>query len=228
MSESPGGIDGRSRVLSAVESASSPLSVDDVCAATGLHANTVRTHLDVLLAAGSIVREQAEATGRGRPRWLYRVEQRVASPFRYLAEALTAQLAQSSDAALADAAAERWAQAIPTLPEAQDPDEAVHEAVDALNRLGFQAVASPVGDAIAVNGCPYTDIVDDNPVICTIHAALVDRLLEQTGQPVQVTSMDVWTRRDMCVARLNRPDLRPTRTISVNSSSSARLKGKNP
>ena len=81
-------------------------------------------------------------------------------------------------------AAERWAQALPDLPVAFSPDEAVAETTDALNRLGFNAIASPVGDAISVTGCPYADLVDDNPVICDIHTALVVRLLDQTGQPV--------------------------------------------
>ena len=63
---------------------------------------------------------------------------------------------------------------------------------------------------------PYVDLVDDNPVICDIHAALVGRLLEQTGQPVRVTSMDVWARPGVCVARLRRSDLVPTRTITID------------
>lgn len=212
-------------MLAAVDSALEPVTVDDVCAATGLHANTVRAHLDVLLASGSVVREPEESGGRGRPRWLYRRAQRVASPFRYLAEALTAQLSRSTDPSLADAAAERWAQAIPELPAAADPDAAVEEAVDALNRLGFHAIASPVGDAIAVTGCPYAALVDDTPVICDIHAALLERLLEQTGQPVEVAAMDVQAQRDMCVARLRRPDLEPTRTITLGESRTSTPEG---
>ena len=71
-----------------------------------------------------------------------------------------------------------------------------------------------MGDAITVTDCPYADLVDDNPVICDIHTALVVRLLNQTGQPVTVESMDVWARRGMCVARLNRPDIVPARVIT--------------
>jgi predicted ArsR family transcriptional regulator len=214
----PGNLDGRRRVLDAIESASEPLTVDDVCAATGLHPNTVRAHLDVLLAGESIAREPAETGGRGRPRWLYRRTEPVASPFRYLVEALTTQLSASADPELADAAAERWAQAIPELPVADSPDEAVSETVDALNRLGFRAVASPVGDAIALTGCPYAALVEQTPMICEIHTALMTRLLDQTKQPVGVEAMDVWARPGMCVARLNRADLQPTRTITVSAS----------
>ena len=208
--------DGRTRVQSAVDAAQRGLTVDDICTTTGLHANTVRGHLDVLLAAGSVTREAAETAGRGRPRWLYRAARGNSSPFRFLAEALTAQLARSGGDGVADEAAQRWAQAIPDLPVADSPDAAVAGTVGTLNRLGFNATTSPVGDAIAVTACPYVDLVDDNPVICDIHAALVGRLLEQTGQPVRVTSMDVWARPGVCVARLRRSDLVPTRTITID------------
>ena len=67
-----------------------------------------------------------------------------------------------------------------------------------------------------MTACPYVDLVGDNPVICDIHAALVGRLLEQTGQPVRVRSMDVWARPGVCVARLRRPALAPTRTITID------------
>lgn len=206
----------RTRIQQAIESADSPLSVEDIVERTGLHANTVRGHLDVLLAAGSVARDAADTGGRGRPRWLYRPASPQASPFQFLAQALSAQLARTDSAEFADTAAERWAQALPELPVAFSPDEAVDEATDALNRLGFNAIASPVGDAISVTGCPYADLVDDNPVICDIHTALVVRLLEQTGQPVELESMDIWARRGMCVARLRRPDIEPTRTIRTN------------
>lgn len=208
--------DGRSRVLAAVDAARAPVTVDEISTTTGLHANTVRGHLEVLLAAGSVSRETAETGGRGRPRWLYRSAQGAASPFRFLAEALTAQLARTGSAGLAEEAAERWARAIPDLPTADGPDEAVSEAVGALNRLGFSATASPVGDAIAVTTCPYADLVAENPVICDIHTALVGRLLGQTGQPVRVSAMEVWARPGVCVARLTRPDLEPARTITID------------
>lgn len=213
MTEATGAQESRARIQQVVDTADEPVSVEAIAERTGLHANTVRGHLDVLLASGAIAREAADTGGRGRPRWLYRAASPQASPFQFLAEALSAQLARSDGAEFAEAAAERWAHALPDLPVAFSPDEAVAEATDALNRLGFNAIASPVGDAISVTGCPYAELVEDNPVICDIHTALVVRLLDQTGQPVTLESMDIWARRGMCVARLSRPDVAPTRTI---------------
>ena len=216
MNESGGVQESRARIQQVIETAIEPMTVQMIVEATGLHANTVRGHLDVLLAGDLISREPAESPGRGRPKWLYRAVTPKASPFQFLAQALTVQLARADSAEFADDAAERWSKALPDLPVAQSPDEAVSETTDALNRLGFHATASPVGDAISVTQCPYAALVDDNPVICDIHTALVVRLLDQTGQPVTLDSMDIWARRGMCVARLNRPDIAPSRVITTN------------
>lgn len=214
MTEATG--DSRRRIQQAIEGADEPLTVEDVVGLTGLHANTVRGHLDVLLAGHHISRVPAHAQGRGRPRWLYRASAPKTSAFQYLAEALTAQLTHSSDPEMAEVAAARWAEALPDLPVADTPDMAVDEATEALSRLGFIASRNPVGDAISVSSCPYAELVADNPVICDIHASLVSRLLKQTGQPVTIESMDVWVRPGMCVARLRRPDVSPVRTITID------------
>ena len=213
MAEMPGTTESRSLVQQAVERSAAPVSVDDIAARTGLHANTVRGHLDVLIAHGTVTRDAAQASGRGRPRWLYRPAGTKPSPFQSLAEVLSRQLALVEDPALAERAAETWAQVLPDLPVASTPDDAVAGAADALNRLGFDAIVSPIGDAVIVKSCPYVDLIEDNPVICDIHTSLVSRLLKETGQPVTVEAMDVLPRPGICVARLRRPDLTPIRTI---------------
>jgi predicted ArsR family transcriptional regulator len=217
MSETRVTQESRGRVLAAIEVSDGPLTVEEISERTGLHANTVRGHLDVLLESGALTRDAADSAGRGRPRWLYSTSAPQASPFQALAEALSTQLSHVDDPGLSDRAAEQWARALPELPEASTPDEAVFEATGALNRLGFTAVTNPVGDAIAVTQCPYAALVDGNPVICDIHTALIARLLKQTGQPVTVGTVDVWARPGICIAHLNRPDLVAARTITANS-----------
>ncbi|MBI1352151.1 MAG: helix-turn-helix domain-containing protein [Actinomycetales bacterium] len=205
----------RDRIRGVLQASEVPVTVEQIAEQTGLHPNTVRGHLDVLIASGSVVREPAGPAGRGRPKWLYSASGSSASAVQFLAEALSAQLARADRPSLADQAAKRWADALPTLPKASDPDEAVAEAADALNRLGFTADVCRAGVAIDLTDCPYADLVDENPVICDIHTALVIRLLEQTGQPVTVESMDVWARPGLCRAHLNRPDLQPAWTIRI-------------
>lgn len=217
--------DSRARVLQAIEIAPDPVPVESIVETTRLHANTVRGHLDVLMAAGAVSRVAADVQGRGRPRWLYQLDAPRRSPFQALAEALSIELTSSADPAMASRAAERWARALPELPVSESPDEAVASTTDSLNRLGFSAQANPTGDAVSITNCPYADLVATNPAICDIHAALVGRLLEQTGQPVTIESMDVWVRPGLCVAHLRRPDLIPARTIRAEARGGSKSPG---
>lgn len=207
-------MESRARVLAAVTDAGR--TVEEISAEVGLHSNTVRTHLEVLVAAGSVVRANEATAKRGRPRQIYRRVALADSPFRALATALAAQLTQAESQKLADQAARTWSQVLEPIPKVSSIDAAVEFATDALNRLGFDARQSAVGDAISVRSCPYAQMVDQHPVICDIHAALVGRVLRETGQDVSLASMEVWTRPDQCVARLRRGDFLPSRTIVGN------------
>lgn len=210
----------RAQVLEAVTAEGQ--TVEQIASAVGLHANTVRTHLDVLVASGAVVRASQPSVGRGRPRQLFRRVGIQDSPFRALATALAAQLTQAQSAELAEQAAVTWSHALDPIPKAESIDDAITFATHALNRLGFDATLSAVGDAISVRSCPYAQMVDEHPVICDIHAALVGRVFKETGQPVSLESMEVWTRPGQCVARLRRGDFDPSRTILGNHDDTAR------
>lgn len=211
----------RDAVFRAISEAGEPIPIDGICAKTALHANTVRPHLDVLLATGRITREQGRSVGRGRPRWLYRpVETDAMRQRTKLADALVQALQGADSAELARAAAGRWAEQLD--PDhrpgpAQTADDAVLAAADSLTRLGFETTVTPLGDRIDLRSCPYADLVADRPVICDIHAALVLQLLEASGQPVELERFDVFPRPGVCTAHLRRGDQRPVRTITMRS-----------
>lgn len=207
----------RMRVLVAVESASAPQTIEEIADITGLHANTVRNHLEVLVAMEAVQREPLPASGRGRPRFAYRPAQ-TATPYENLASVLMEQLADvSTDESTVRTAAERWAGFAESGPSVDSPDAAVDTTVQALNRLGFTATPSDVGDAIVLHTCPYADLAERNPIICDIHAALISRLLESTHQPVSLHAVEIEPRPGMCVVRLDRPDLAPHRVIEPES-----------
>ncbi|MDR2997255.1 MAG: hypothetical protein LBU78_03960, partial [Microbacterium sp.] len=92
----------RERILREIEAR--PASTAELVAATGLHENTVRGHLERLLADGHIVREQEAPSGRGRPslRW-HAVGSETAAPYAGLAVALAEGLAGSSPRPAAEA-----------------------------------------------------------------------------------------------------------------------------
>ncbi len=204
----------RALILRMIEEAGAPLNVEDLTERTGLHANTVRGHLDILLATNVISREPHSTTSRGRPRWLYAMTSGHTSPYQQLAEVLASELSRIGDDTAARVA-DLWANLLPPLHAAQNSDEAVAEAAAALEQLGFSTSVNPSGDAITVTDCPYSALVEANPVICDIHASLVARVFAQIGQPVTLDSMDVWVRPGLCVAHLSRADLAPARIISA-------------
>jgi predicted ArsR family transcriptional regulator len=205
----------RDNILRIVQAADGALSVEDISANAGLHVNTVRTHLEVLRAAGSVQRTRGPSSGRGRPRWLYTAGV-TSDPYALLAADLGATLQDARDPALADEAAARWREADQVAHErADDPDEAVDVAARALGRLGFEVDVSPVGDAIYLGQCPYASLIAAHPVICDIHAKAVEQVLAGTGQPVELQSVDVFPRRGVCVAHLRRTDVVPQRVVEA-------------
>lgn len=209
----------REQIAELLRSSGKPMLIEDLCAATGLHANTVRGHLDVLVASGEVTRRRAAAQGRGRPPWLYAgaaPEHRLVDDLRSMLDAQLA-LQDGTDEAFIAEAAERWAAAMgpdfsPGI--ASTPGEAVETAAAALDAVGFSPEVSPLGDTIALRTCPYASLVADHPVICDIHTVLLTDLLDRTGQGVEVEQMQVWATPSACLARLRRPDMTPQRVIT--------------
>jgi|GEM_PF-503265 predicted ArsR family transcriptional regulator len=204
----------REAIAALVTQAEAPLSVEDLAEATNLHINTVRTHLDVLRAAGRVERVQEESQGRGRPKWLYRATGGDDLQHR-LATELTQALQGAHDPLLAEQAASLWRKAQNVSQQtAGTPDEAVAVVAQALAALGFDVDVSPVGDAVYLGQCPYAALVADHPVICDIHAKALEQVLAGTGQDIELESMDVFPRPGVCVAHLRRPDVVPARVVS--------------
>lgn len=203
----------RAQILSTLQTQAREFSIEELAQLTGLHANTVRAHLDVLTAGGHIVRTQVAPHGRGRPPLSYRATEDARAPYDELSRVLHEALGAAQAPDLARRTAERWADSLAPQPLASTPDEAVDHAVDSLHAVGFTAEASPLKDSITVGACPFAALVDEHPVICAIHTELLVTALTASGQEVGVEGMDVWVRPALCRARLARPDLEPARTI---------------
>ena len=207
--------DSRAQIRHLIETAEEPVSVEWLCSRTDLHPNTVRGHLEVLLAAGQIARAPGRREGRGRPPMLYRAVGPESPIYQELVTALVAELGDSTEPALIDDAADRWAEVVDHSGSAQSIDEALEQAAKALNQLGFSAHVSSVGDTITLGSCPYAALIREQPVICDIHTALLRELLARTGQPVAVKDMQVWAAPGICRTHLHRPDRQPVRVIDV-------------
>lgn len=211
----------RDQIRMLVTGATEPVGVEELSAATGLHANTVRAHLDVLVATGEVERRRGPARGRGRPPWLYSATDQADELVEDLREVLQNQLGLGETSAHNEAfirdAAQRWADVVAPAGDpaaATTPAAAVELAAAALTEVGFDAEQSPLGDTVALRACPYAPLINDHPIICDIHTALLQELLDRTGQGVRVREMEVWPTPTACLARLDRPDLAPRRVIT--------------
>ena len=210
--DAPGG-DSRAAVLGFIESSADSVRVEEIAEAVGLHPNTVRGHLDALLAAKRVTRTPDQRSTRGRPHWLYTAT--ASTTVRELSRALDQELDRASASEVSRLAAATWAEIGPDVQGAATPDEAVDRATEALTGLGFDAVRNTVGDEITLRACPYADLVREHPVICDIHAELLGEVLTRTRQPVTVEGLDVFPRPGLCVAHLRRPDTDPEWVVSM-------------
>ncbi|WP_199548443.1 metalloregulator ArsR/SmtB family transcription factor [Streptomyces sp. N35] len=176
----------RRRLMSLLREADGLLAMDELTAATGLSAATVRHHLAALAEAGLVRAERSAGTGRGRPKLLYAAVPAVPGggdedrAYRDLAGALVDALA--ADAPSARDAGRTWggrlARAAPPAPAGRRVDAPAP-------RLGFdpETVPAPAGtDRILLHGCPYRELARKTPeVVCALHQGLLDGLLEGDG-----------------------------------------------
>jgi predicted ArsR family transcriptional regulator len=206
------GGDSRAAVLEFIEAANDVVRVAQIAEAVGLHPNTVRGHLDALLASGRITRVPDQRSTRGRPHWLY--SGTASASIRELARALDSELDRASAPDVARLAAATWAEAGPDVGPVETLEAAVDQATRVLTDFGFEAVRNPVGDEITLRACPYASLVAEHPVICDIHAGLLTEVLKRTGQPVSLRQLDVFPRPDLCVAHLNRADAAPVWSVT--------------
>lgn len=203
----------RAHLLATLQADPREFSIDELAALVGLHANTVRAHLDVLVAAGHVERIQGRPHGRGRPPLAFKATADARAPYDELSRVLSESLGVAKSPDLARRTAERWAQSLDPQPIATTADQAVDQAVESLHAVGFSAEASPLKDSITIGTCPFAELVEEHPIICAIHTELLSTVLSASGQEVEVEAMDVWVRPTLCRARLTRPDQKPARTI---------------
>ncbi|MGN6521715.1 MAG: helix-turn-helix transcriptional regulator, partial [Actinomycetes bacterium] len=183
----------RAALLDALRESAAPLSIAELAAAVGLHANTVRSHLDQLERAGYVLSETEPPRGPGRPRTVYRATaaSEEGRNYRLLAELLTRHLAATSpdptQAAVAAgrafatagevSAGEVTAGEVTAGEATAGEDAAQPEAAQALSTLvqiladsGFAPEVAPDGASIALRHCPFKELAQaQRDVVCGVH-----------------------------------------------------------
>lgn len=204
----------RARVLSALQDAGEPLAVGDVAARVRLHPNTVRFHLDALVAAGAVGRTTEDRDLPGRPRTLYSARPDAERPgrrsYRLLAEILagsiTAESAEPGQSATR--AGQAWGRYLADRPppfQRVDADSALHQLVDVLDDIGFspESVDTEGGQQIRLHHCPFRETAEHHrEVVCSVHLGLMQGLLDEIGAPVEVTRLDPFVEPALCIAHV--------------------------
>lgn len=195
----------RVRLLDLLEAAGGPLSSEELAARAGLHPNTVRAHLELLVEAGLASTALELRTRPGRPRRLFAAgsrPERREHDHEQLAGALAAALDPLPDGPrLAEDAGRSWGRLLVDPTPAPSPEAAVERIVDLLAEHGFAPEAR--GAEISMCNCPFRDVAARyERVVCALHKGLLNGALERVGAPVRVAEIHPWAKPGRCLAFL--------------------------
>lgn len=199
----------RRAVLDAVRDAAEPRGVEELAGALGVHANTVRFHLDALVAEGAVSRRTQAPVGRGRPRTVYTgtpgMDRGGARGYRLLAQVLVGGLAakDAQGRGDAEAAGRAWGGFLvdAAQPPATTGAAAVARLTALLADLGFEPAAEP--GAIRLRHCPFLELAEEHgQVVCSVHLGLMRGALAAMDAPLTAERLEPFAAPDSCLARL--------------------------
>jgi predicted ArsR family transcriptional regulator len=199
----------RTRIVEELGRARSGLDAAELARRLGLHQNTIRFHLGVLVDAGLVRSRPAERSVPGRPRILYSLRpEGVAADrdeYRLLATILAGTVAREGDgSARAEDAGRAWGRYLmrrPVPPRHVTDEQATREVVELLDQQGF---APEAGDReIRMRRCPFHELAESQPeIVCAVHRGLISGALGELGSGLDVDELDVFVEPDLCIARL--------------------------
>lgn len=203
----------RRAVLEQLRAAGQPLGVADLAEQLGLHPNTVRFHLDALVAEGSVEPLPERPSGPGRPRTVYAarpgMDRGGVRHYRLLAQVLLSRLA--ADGAAAEEAARQagwaWGRHLADAPppfRGLTTAQAVVRLTHLLDDLGFEPepTAGP-GTAIRLRHCPFLELAEEyGTVVCPLHLGLMQGALTELRSPLTTTRLEPFAEPGACLAHL--------------------------
>jgi len=203
-------------VLRLLRTAKTPLSIAAIARQLGVHPNTVRFHMDVLVASGQAEQVKPAPRRPGRPAQLFRWVQQMdpAGPRRYqlLAEILVRNIAAGSDPAGQAAGAGRaWGQLLAQPGGTAEhtasagPGEPAARLVALLGELGFDPDLQVFAGRheVRLRHCPFLELAQARTqVVCPVHLGLMQGAMAAWDAPLTVSRLEPFAEPDMCVAHL--------------------------
>ncbi|MFJ3334929.1 helix-turn-helix transcriptional regulator [Streptomyces sp. NPDC086766] len=207
----------RREVLDVLRAAPAPLGVAETAERIGVHPNTVRFHLDALVADGLVQRRVEEPSGRGRPRTVYApqpgMDRGGTRGYRLLAQMLLSRLAAEGPGARESAteAGRAWGSfLVDPLPPFERPtaEGSAARLVALLDDLGFAPVAERDGDGgpprrIRLRHCPFLELAEEyGQLVCPLHLGLMQGALVELRAPLTAAGLEPFAAPDSCLAHL--------------------------
>ncbi len=199
----------RYEIFRYVVDAGRPVDVAELTEEFGFNHNAIRQHLAKLVRAGLVAEDRAPASGRGRPRLVYRVDPSAGSrwgvtgPYERLS-LLLAEMIRTGDSAVE--VGRRSVLSDPEVPPVgvDDPVALIAESMD---RHGFAPVARTRGTRVelVLGACPFaTTALADPDTVCSLHLGIAEGIAELTqGRLVVDELVSHDPRRANCRLRLH-------------------------
>lgn len=178
----------RRELLELLAAQGGPVTVAVLSEQTDQRPNTVREHLDGLVAEGLAIRTRAASVGRGRPPWAYEYTDALGlehgNEYGALAVALARHIERTSTAPFKDAvtAGEAWGRAMLHPERAKSARGKRRKVVESLDRLGFAPEPTDELDGAKLTRCPLLAAARRSPaVVCGVHQGLLRVAMADQG-----------------------------------------------
>lgn len=172
-----------------------PQTIRELADATGLHHNTAREHLRLLLDAGFVRSEPVPPTGKGRPRLRYRTAAQAPAGEGYATQAATGQDA-------AEREGNRDVAVSPASESASEPaselERQLHQLDDHMRQCGFATNVEPETARMTIHDCPFAKLAREHPQVCEVHHGLVRTSLELHPGPLEAGHLHPFSGENEC------------------------------
>lgn len=171
-------------------------TIGEICDATGLHANTVREHLQRLIEGGYVIQATERRTTRGRPRTLYSAATGAPGASSPVARDKVAEAARRGDM-------------MRRMLDESDSElgrEATYQLdalVEHLEESGFEPLVDESTLTVELSPCPHAaGRPEHRPMLCQVHLTLMQGVLTEAGGPLVADCVRDATRPEDCTVEL--------------------------